>query len=174
MLRYFKRAEDQQCGADEYHGVGGPLCVSDPLGRPRLTDRWIAAAIEAGLPPNNDFNGERQEGLGLFQTTTKRGRRWSAVDAYLRPAQNRRNLAILTNAQTTRVLIEDGKAVGVTLVSRRGVSQIVRMRGEVIVSAGVFNSPQLLQLSGLGPPERLQAFGIPVIREMPDVGAHLH
>jgi choline dehydrogenase len=172
VLRYFKKAEDQERGADEFHGIGGPLCVSDPLVRPELADRWIAAAIEAGLPPNNYFNGERQEGVGPFQSTTKRGRRWSTVDAYLRPARKRRNLTIRTNAQTTRILIEDGKAVGVIFVSG-GVPQTVRMRGEVIVSAGAFNSPHLLQLSGLGPPELLQAFGIPVIREMPSVGADM-
>ena len=94
------------------------------------------------------------------------------MDAYLRPARKRRNLTIRTNAQATRILIEDGKAVGVTFVSR-GVPQTARMRGEVIVSAGVFNSPHLLQLSGLGPPELLQAFGIPVVREMPNVGADM-
>src|SRR6266404_8890444 len=172
VLRYFKKAEDRGSGADEFHGVGGPLCVSDPLMRPELGDRWIAAAIEAGLPPNNDFNGERQEGVGHFQSTTKRGRRWSTADAYLRPARKRQNLMIRTKAQTTRILIEDGKAVGVTFVSG-GVPQTVRLRGEVIVSAGVFNSPLLLQLSGLGPPELLQAFGIPVICEMPNVGADM-
>ena len=172
VLGYFKKAEDQERGADEFHGIGGPLCVSDPLVRPELADRWIAAAIEAGLPPNEDFNGERQDGVGRFQSTTKRGRRWSTVDAYLRPAQKRRNLAIRTDAQTTRILIEDGKAVGVTFVSQ-GVRQTVPVRGEVIVSAGVFNSPHLLQLSGLGPPELLQAFGIPVIREMPNVGTDM-
>jgi choline dehydrogenase len=167
-----QKAEDREAGGDELHGVGGPLCVSDPLVRPELADRWIAAAIEAGLPPNSDFNGERQEGVGPFQSTTKCGRRWSTVDAYLRPARKRRNLTIRTNAQTTRILIEDGKAVGVIFVSG-GVPQTVRVRGEVIVSAGVFNSPHLLQLSGLGPPELLQAFGIPVIREMPSVGADM-
>jgi choline dehydrogenase-like flavoprotein len=83
VLPYFKKAEHQESGADEFHGVGGPLRVSDPLMRPKLADRWIAAAIEAGLPPNDDFNGERQEGVGHFQSTTKRGRRWSTVDAYL-------------------------------------------------------------------------------------------
>jgi choline dehydrogenase len=172
VLPYFKKAEDQERGADEFHGVGGPVCVSDPLIRWELADRWIAAAIEAGLPPNNDFNGARQEGAGHFQNTTKRGRRWSVADAYLRPARKRRNLTIRTNAQTTRILIEDGKAVGVTFVSE-GVSQTAHTRGEVIVSAGVFNSPRLLQSSGLGPPEVLQEFGIPVTREMPAVGGDL-
>jgi choline dehydrogenase len=133
VLCYFKKAEDQESGADDFHGVGGPLCVSGPLGRTELADRWIAAAIEAGLPLNNDFNGERQEGVGHFQSTTKHGRRWSAADAYLRPARKRLNLTIRTNAQTTRILIEDGKAVGVTLVSK-GKAQLARARGEVIVS----------------------------------------
>jgi choline dehydrogenase len=172
VLHYFKKAEDQERGADQFHGVGGPLCISDPLVRPELADCWIAAAIGAGLPPNEDFNGERQGGVGQLQSTTKRGRRWSAADAYLRPAQRRRNLTIRTDAQATRILIEDSKAVGVTFVSR-GLPQTVRVRGEVIVSAGVFNSPHLLQLSGVGPPELLQAFGIPVVREMPNVGADL-
>jgi choline dehydrogenase len=172
VLPYFKRAEDQERGADEFHGVGGPLSVSDPLVRWELADRWIAAAIEAGLPPNNDFNGARQEGAGHFQNTTKRGRRWSAADAYLRPARTRRNLTIQTNAQATRILIEDGKAVGVAFVSQ-GARHTARVRGELIVSGGVFNSPQLLQLSGLGPPKLLQEFGIPVIREMPAVGTNL-
>jgi choline dehydrogenase len=172
VLPYFKKAEDQERGADEFHGVGGPLCVSDPLVRWELADRWIAAAIEAGLSSNRDFNGAQQEGAGHFQNTTKHGRRWSTVDAYLRPARRRRNLTIQTNAHTTHILIEGGKAVGVTFVTA-GVPQTARTRGEVIVCGGVFNSPQLLQLSGLGRPELLQEFGIPVIREMPAVGADL-
>jgi choline dehydrogenase len=172
VLPYFKRAEDQERGADEFHGVGGPLRVSDPRVRWELADRWIAAAIEAGLPTNNDFNGARQEGAGHFQNTIRRGRRWSAADAYLRPARRRQNLSIRTNVQVTRILIEEGRAVGVSFVSR-GTRHTVRARGEVIVSSGVFNSPQLLQLSGLGPPKLLQEFGISVIREMPAIGTNL-
>jgi choline dehydrogenase len=172
VLPYFKKAEDQERGADEFHGVGGPLCVSDPLVCWELADRWIAAAIEAGLSPNNDFNGARQEGAGHFQNTTKRGRRWSTADAYLRPARRRRNLTIQTNAQTTRILIENGKAVGVSFANG-GVPQTARARGEVIVCGGVFNSPKLLQLSGLGPAELLQGLGIPVIRDIPAIGADL-
>ncbi len=169
VLSYFKRAEDQERGADEFHGVAGPLRVSDPLVRWELADRWIAAAIETGLPPNNDFNGARQEGAGYFQSTTKRGRRWSSADAYLQAVRRRRNLTIKTNARVARILIEDGKAIGVTFVSG-GAQQTVRTRGEVIVCGGVFNSPQLLQMSGLGPPELLQEFGIPVIRAIPAIG----
>ncbi len=172
VLSYFKRAEDQERGADEFHGVGGPLRVSDPLERWELADRWIAAAIEIGLPPNNDFNGAQQEGAGYFQSTTKRGRRWSTADAYLQAVRRRRNLTIQTNARATRILIEDGKAIGVTFVSG-GARQTVRTRGEVIVCGGVFNSPQLLQMSGLGSPELLQEYGIPVIRAIPAVGANL-
>jgi choline dehydrogenase len=172
VLPYFKRAEDQERGADEFHGVGGPLRVSDPRVRWELADRWIAAAIEAGLLPNGDVNGARQEGVGYFQNTTKRGQRCSTANAYLRPARRRRNLTIQTNAQVTRILIEDGRAVGVNFLSA-AARHTARARGEVIVCAGVFNSPRLLQLSGLGPPELLQAFGIPVIREMPNVGADL-
>jgi choline dehydrogenase len=171
-LRYFKKAENLDSGVDEFNSAGGPLCVSDPLVRPELADRWIAAAVEAGLSSNSDFNGEQQDGVGYFQSTTKRGRRWSTADAYLRPAQKRRNLTIRTKTQTTRILIEDGRAVGVSFVSG-GVKQTVLAQGEVIVSAGVFNSPHLLQLSGLGPPELLHTFGIPVIREMPNVGADM-
>jgi choline dehydrogenase len=172
VLPYFKKAEDQERGADAFHGVGGPLHVSDQAVRWELADRWVAAAIEAGLPANNDFNGARQDGAGHFQSTTKRSRRWSTAAAYLRSARRRHNLTVRTNAYATRVLIEDGRAAGVSFVNS-GVPETARVHGEVIVCGGVFNSPQLLQLSGLGPAELLQEFGIPVIRDMPAVGADL-
>lgn len=172
--RYFEKAENLGPREDE---LGGPLRISYPRVLPELADRWVAAAIEAGVPPNRSFNGAQQEGVGRFASTTKRGRRWSTVDAYLQPAQKRRNLTILTRAHTTRILIEDSRAVGVTYVKAR-VEKTVHAQGEVIVCAGVFNSPQLLQLSGLGPPELLQTFSIPVMRAMPSVGAamqdHFH
>ncbi len=172
VLPYFKKAEDQERGPDAFHGSGGPLRVSDPLTRWELADRWIAAAIEAGLPANHDFNGARQEGAGYFQSTTNQSRRWSTAAAYLRPARMRRNLAVLTTAHATRILIEDGRAVGVSFVTE-GVLQTARARGEVIICGGAFNSPQLLQLSGLGPGELLREFGISLIRDMPAVGAGL-
>src|SRR6516165_8481043 len=106
VLPYFKKAEDQERGADAFHGVGGPLRVSDPLVRWELADRWVAAAVEAGLPANNDFNGARQEGAGHFQSTTNQGRRWSTAAAYLRPTRRRWNLTIWTNAHATRILVE--------------------------------------------------------------------
>jgi choline dehydrogenase len=172
VLPYFRRAEDQERGEDPFHGVGGPLRVSDQPARFELAEHWIAAAIEAGLPANNDFNNGEQEGAGPFQTTTNRRRRWSTAAAYLRPARDRKNLTVATNSLATRVMIESGRAIGIEFV-RNGAKQTARARGEVIVCGGVYNSPQLLQLSGLGPGELLHGLGIPVVRDMPAVGCHL-
>src|SRR5229473_128914 len=172
VLPYFKKAEDQERGPDAFHGVGGPLRVSDQPARFELAERWIAAAIEAGLPANNDFNNGQQEGAGPFQTTTNRRRRWSTAAAYLRPVRDRENLTVQTNALATRVVIENGRATGIEFL-RNGARQTARARGEVIVCGGVFNSPQLLQLSGLGPGEQLRDVGIRVVRDMPAVGADL-
>src|SRR5215472_11431863 len=172
VLPYFKKAEDQERGPDEFHGTGGPLRVSDQPARFELAERWIAAAIEAGLPPNNDFNNGQQEGAGPFQTTTNNRRRWSTAAAYIRPARNGENLTVATNALATRVMIEDGRATGVEYL-RKGAKRVARARGEVIVCGGVYNSPQLLQLSGLGPGELLHGLGVPVVRDMPAVGADL-
>jgi choline dehydrogenase len=172
VLPYFKKAEDQERGPDAFHGVGGPLRVSDQPARYELAEHWIAAAIEAGLPANNDFNNGEQEGAGPFQSTTKGRRRWSTAAAYLRPARNRQNLRVATNALATRVLIENGRATGIEYLSN-GAHQTARAEREVIVCGGVYNSPQLLQLSGLGPGQLLQSHGIPVIRDMPAVGADL-
>ncbi len=172
VLPYFKKAEDQERGPDAFHGTGGPLRVSDQPARFELAEHWIAAAIEAGLPANNDFNNGQQEGAGPFQSTTNRRRRWSTAAAYLRPARDRKNLTVATNALATRVAFENGRATGVEYL-RNGAPQIARARSEVIVCGGVFNSPQLLQLSGLGPSELLHSLGIPVVRDMPAVGADL-
>ena len=159
VLPYFRKAEHQERGANEFHGVGGPLHVSDQPYRSELADRVVEAAIQAGLPPIEDFNDGRQEGAGYFQSTTGKRRRWSTATAYLRPARNRSNLVVRPNAHATRILIENGRAAGVTYVSG-GVTRTVRAGGEVIVSGGVFNSPQLLQLSGIGPGALLQETGI--------------
>ena len=172
VLPYFKKAEHQERGANEFHGIGGPLHVSDQPHRSELADRVVEAAIQAGLPPIEDFNDGRQEGAGYFQSTTGRQRRWSTATAYLRPARGRDNLVVRPNAHATRILIENGRAVGVTYVSG-GVSRTARANGEVIVSGGVFNSPQLLQLSGVGPGALLQEMDIPVIHDLPAVGSHL-
>jgi len=172
VLPYFRKAEDQERGADAAHGSGGPLRVSDQAVHWELGDHFIAAAREAGLPANNDFNDGEQEGAGPFQNTTDRKHRWSTATAYLRPARRRPNLLVRTNAHATRILVENGKASGVEFLGN-GVPNVARARGEIIVCGGVYGSPQLLQLSGLGPAAQLQQFAIPVVRDMPGVGAEL-
>jgi choline dehydrogenase len=173
VLPYFKRAEDQERGADDFHGVGGPLKVSDHRWQPTLARAMHDAAIEAGIPANPDFNGAVQEGVGFYQSTTSKARRWSSARAYLGGARRRQNLTIATRAHATRLLIENGRAVGVEYSSPAGLTQ-ARARREVIVAGGVYGSPQLLMLSGLGPAQHLNQFGIPVVRDMPGVGSHLH
>ena len=173
VLPYFKKAEDQERGADAFHGVGGPLHVSDPKSPNELAQAIVEACVQAGIPRNPDFNGAKQEGAGYYQTTVRDGRRWSTAKAYLRPARNRRNLDIVTRAHATRILVEGGRAVGIEYRTPGGLRE-ARARGEVIVSGGVYGSPQLLQLSGIGPGELLRQMGIPVARELPGVGANLH
>ena len=172
VLPFFKKAENQERGADEHHGTGGPLNVSNPVRCP-LGDAMVEAAIQAGIPANDDFNGPRQEGAGYYQTTTTSRRRWSAARAYLRDAKRRPNLTVATKAHATRVLIASGRAVGVEYRTPQGLFT-ARCRGEIVVSGGVYGSPQLLQLSGLGPAELLRQHGIPVVHDMPGVGSHLH
>jgi choline dehydrogenase-like flavoprotein len=172
VVPYFRKAEDQERGGDAFHGSGGPLRVSDQAIQWELGDRFISAAIEAGLPANNDFNDGEQEGAGPFQNTTNRRRRWSTATAYLRPARRRPNLAVRTNAHATRILVEEGRASGVEFLCD-GALHVARARGEIIVCGGVYGSPQLLQLSGIGPAAQSQEFGIPVVRDMPGVGADL-
>ncbi|MCB1740348.1 MAG: GMC family oxidoreductase N-terminal domain-containing protein, partial [Gammaproteobacteria bacterium] len=172
VLPFFKKAEDQERGADELHGVGGPLKVSDVPARWPLPSAMIEAARQAGAPANPDFNGPTQEGTGFYQFTASRHRRWSSARAYLRDARRRPNLHIETEAHATRVIIEQGRAVGVSYKTPAGEKQ-ARASAEVIVSGGAFGSPQLLQLSGLGPASLLKEMGIEVVRDMPGVGANL-
>ena len=172
VLPFFKKAEDQERGPNEFHGAGGPLHVSNPV-RSVLGDAMVKAAIEAGVPANNDFNGATQEGVGYYQTTTTNRRRWSSARAYLGPAKGRANLTIATQAHATRILFEGGKAVGIEYQTPNG-KETAWAKGEIVVSGGVYGSPQLLQLSGVGPGELLQEFGIPVVRDMEGVGKHLH
>jgi choline dehydrogenase len=171
VLPYFRRAEANVRGADDQHGGDGPLSVSDPHTH-ELTEAFIASAVHEGLPRTRDFNGVVQEGVGYFQTTSRRGRRCSAAVAYLHPARRRGNLTVITEALTDRVLIEDGRAAGVVF-RRGGVEQLVRARREVILSAGAFGSPAILQRSGLGPGELLASLGIPVVKDLPGVGTDL-
>ena len=172
VLPYFRGAEDQQRGEDELHGVGGPLSVRDVSEPHPLCDAFIAACEQAGLPRNDDFNGPSQEGAGYFQLTTRNGRRWSTARGYLKPARKRPNLAVTSNALTTRILFEGRRAVGVEY-RKDDATHTARANAEVIVSGGAFNSPQLLQLSGVGPADLLRQHGIEVIADMKGVGADL-
>ena len=172
VLPYFRKAEDQVRGADDFHGAGGPLPVSD-LGHPDpLSAAFIAAAAETGLPVNHDFNGASQEGAGFFQTTTKHGRRASAAVAYLGSARRRNNLRIETSALAQRIVFEGRRAAAVEY-RRAGALKTARARREILVSGGAFNSPQLLQLSGVGPAELLRKHGIDVVLDAPGVGHDL-
>jgi choline dehydrogenase len=172
VLPYFRKAEDQTRGADDFHGTGGPLPVSN-LGHPDpISAAFIEAAVEAGLPRNPDFNGASQEGAGFFQTTTKAGKRASAAVAYLRPAKSRGNLHIETSALAEKILFEGRRAVGVQY-RQAGASRTARARREVLISGGAFNSPQLLQLSGIGPAELLRQHGIDVVLDAQGVGHDL-
>jgi choline dehydrogenase len=171
VLPYFRRAECQSRGGDPFHGTRGPLHVSDQP-RHELCDAIIAAAAEIGQPRNADFNGAAQRGFGYFQLTTRRGRRCSAAAAYLRPARGRANLQVRTGALATRILLRDGRAAGVAFGTPDGL-RAATARAEVIVCGGAFNTPQLLQLSGIGPGALLRANGIPVLLDAPGVGANL-
>jgi choline dehydrogenase len=172
VLPYFRRAEDQERGADELHGTGGPLSVSDVCEPHPLCEAFLTAAENAGIPRNDDFNGPRQEGAGYFQLTAKNGRRWSTAAGYLREAQRRPNLALATDALATRVLFSGRRAIGIEY-RQSGTTQTAYADGEVILAGGAFNSPQLLQLSGLGAAKVLRDLGIAVIADMPGIGADL-
>jgi len=172
VLPYFKRAECQERGADPWHGDDGPLSVADPRHVHPLSRAFVAAALECGLPANDDFNGATQEGAGLFQVTQQRGARHSTAAAYLTPARHRTNLTIRTTAQALRILLHDKRAVGIEYLRDTSKEQ-VRAAREVLLCGGAINSPQLLLLSGIGPGEQLAALGIPVAHDLPGVGQNL-
>ncbi len=173
VLPYFKKAENQARGASDLHGVGGPLNVSDTPSRSELVDAMIAAAEALGLPRNDDFNGAEQEGVGYYQTTTGGNRRWSSAKAYLAPARGRPNLVVRPGCQATRIAFEGKRAVGIEYRSPSGPKR-ARASGEVIVSGGAYGSPQLLQLSGVGPAAHLRDMGVEVVHDLPAVGSNLH
>lgn len=172
VLPYFKKAENQARGADDFHGVGGPLPVSELSHADPLSAAFIEAAAETGIPKNADFNGATQEGAGYFQTTTRHGRRASTAVAYLRPAKSRANLHIETAALAQRILFEGRRAVAVEY-RRDGTLRTARARKEILVCSGAYNSPQLLQLSGVGPAELLRRHGIDVVLDAAGVGNDL-
>jgi choline dehydrogenase len=172
VLPYFKKAENQCRGSDEYHGTGGPLPVSDWRHEDPLSEAFVKAAVEAGIPSNPDFNGKTQEGAGFFQTTTHRGRRASSAYSYLRPAMSRGNLKVETDALAQRILFE-GKCAKAVQYKQHGNLRTARARKEVLVSSGAYNSPQLLQLSGVGPADLLKSHGIDVVLDATGVGNDL-
>lgn len=172
VLPYFKKSEDQERGASAYHGVGGPLKVSDLRLRRPIADHFIKAAQEIGIPYNDDYNGASQEGVGYFQQTAHKGFRWSTAKGFLRPAMRRSNLRVETHAQTLRILFEGKRAVGVEYL-QGGERRVVRARCEIVLAAGAIGSPQILQNSGVGPVEVLQRAGVQVLHALPGVGRNL-
>ncbi|TCZ65311.1 GMC family oxidoreductase [Roseicella aquatilis] len=172
VLPYFRRSEDQERGPSELHGTGGPLAVSDLRDRNPLALAFIEAAAELGFPRNDDFNGAEQEGAGFFQVTARRGWRCSSATAYLKPARNRPNLVVVTDAHSNGLLLEGRRAAGVAF-TRHGAALTIRAEREVILCAGAIASPHLLLLSGIGPAEHLQEVGVPVVHDLRDVGRNL-
>ncbi len=173
LLPSFKKAEDNARGASEYHGVGGPLRVEDARFTHELSYAFVESAASSGIARNEDFNGAAQDGVGLFQVTQKRGRRWSTADAYLRPAMALGDsVTVETDALVTRIVVEDGRAVGVEW-QQRGARRAAFADAEILLSGGAVNSPQLLLLSGIGAPDQLREHGIDVVAELPGVGENL-
>ncbi|MFQ3594628.1 MAG: choline dehydrogenase [Sphingomonadaceae bacterium] len=170
-LPYFRRSEGNERLKDGLHSGDGPLHVSDATTRHPVSDAVVAAGVQAGLPFNDDCNGESQDGISYFQLTVKNGRRWSAAQAYLRPAMQRANLRVETEAQVSAILFEGKRAVGVRY--RQHGMDVEAFAREIILCGGAVNSPQLLELSGIGDPEVLQAVGLPVRHALPGVGANL-
>ena len=170
---YFLKAEHNERGASEHHAVGGPLNVADTRSPRPLTPLFLAASQAAGIPRVADYNGPEQDGASWAQVTQKNGRRWSAADAYLRPAMKRANLEVVTGAQVLRVELEGKRAIGVRYRDKRGAEQLARAGREVVLSSGSYGSPQLLMLSGIGPADHLQEVGVPVEHELDGVGQNL-
>ncbi len=174
VLPYFKRAENNERYANDYHGDGGPLGVSNPIASLPICEAYFRAGQELGIPFNPDFNGASQEGVGYYQLTQKNARRSSASIAYLKPIRGRKNLTVRTGIMVTRVIVEKGRAVGVEIVAKPGgMPEIVRAGREVIVSSGAIGSPKLLMHSGIGPADHLKSVGIKPIHDLPGVGSNL-
>jgi choline dehydrogenase len=171
VLPWFKHSEDQQRGASEFHGVGGPLKVQDLRYHNPLSEVFIEAGTQAGYPETDDFNGPQQRGFGFYQVTQDGGRRCSAADAFLKPARGRDNLTVLTHACAEQVLFSGLRATGVRARIKGRMREF--FGGEVLLSSGALNSPQLLMLSGIGPADHLRDTGISVRLDLPGVGQNL-
>jgi choline dehydrogenase len=171
-LPYFQKSEDQARGADFWHGAGGPLAVGDLPEPHPVAEAFIAAGVSVGIPYTRDFNGEQQEGVGYYQATARRGLRCSAGVAFLRPAKRRPNLRVITGAHATRILFDGLRARGIAYRVGNDERQVLAAK-EVILAAGALQSPQLLQLSGIGPAALLGSLGIPVRHALAGVGENL-
>ncbi len=171
VLPVFKRCEDNERGANPFHGSGGPLSVMDQRWPQTGSLAFVEAAAEMQMPLNADFNGPSQDGFGLYQVTQKGGERWTSARAYVEPARDR--MEIITGALTEKIIVENGRATGVVIRQGWGRKRTIKANGAVILSAGAFGSPQILQLSGLGPAEHLKSVGVDVVHHKPAVGADL-
>ena len=169
VLPYFLKAEDNQRGESEFHGSGGPVRIEDERSPRKLTGRIMAAVENAGVPRIDDYNGPEQDGVAPVQVFQKNGRRWSAADAYLRPARKRSNLTVLTGKQVVGLELDGTRVTGVRLAG----GDVVRAEREVILAAGAIGSPQLLLLAGIGPAQHLREVGVPVVHDLPGVGSNL-
>ncbi|TQN61242.1 alanine-phosphoribitol ligase [Agrobacterium tumefaciens] len=172
ILPYYKRAEDNQRFADDYHSYGGPLGVSMPVSALPICDAYIRAGQELGIPYNHDFNGRQQAGVGFYQLTQRNRRRSSASLAYLNPIRHRKNLTVKLGARVSRIVLEGKRATGVEVVGKSGV-EIIHAEREVLVSSGAIGSPKLLQQSGIGPADHLTSVGVKVLHDLPGVGSNL-
>ena len=170
VLPYFKRSEGNERGGDDFHGGAGPLNVMDQHYSNPGSSAWIEAAAQLQLPRNNDFNGAQQEGFGLYQVTQKGGERWSAARAYVEPAGA--NLHVITGAVTEKLVTSEGRVTAVQIRQGRK-RRTIKARGAVILSAGAFNSPQILMLSGIGPADHLRSVGVDVVQDKAAIGADL-
>lgn len=173
VLPYFKRSESYEGGADPWHGAEGPLRVSKASSPNPIYKASIEAGRQAGYPLTGDFNGHQQEGFGPYQLTIHDGQRWSAARGYLHPALSRPNLTCLTNTRTTRIVVENGRAVGVEVIEGKKPARIIHADAEVLLCAGAVQSPHILQLSGIGDGEELSRHGVKVVHELKGVGANL-
>lgn len=173
VLPLFKRSENQERGADEFHGVDGELSVSNMRLQRPICDAWVAAAQEAGYPFNPDYNGAEQEGVGYFQLTTRNGRRCSSAVAFLKPAKKRPNLEIITKALVHKIEVQGGCATGVVYEDAHGKTHTISCNREIVLSSGAINSPQILMLSGIGEAEQLKKNGIDVVADLPAVGKQM-
>ena len=174
VLPFFKKAENNERGADAFHGTGGPLNVADQVDPSRLNEAFLKAAEQAGHKRNSDFNGAEQDGVGLYQVTQKNKQRWSAASAYLRPAvaNSGAHLEVVTGALTERIIFDENRAMGVRY-TLEGRDEVARVTREIILCGGAINSPQLMMLSGIGPADHLKSIGIRPLLDLPGVGANL-